>query len=135
MNPWKSFDDATNLDFYYLLNTGDKVSVFSKNIFLEIDTSVFDPLIKIIPEHPYRKNSTAFKMNVPYLIGTTNDEGGYSLSYYHHPNFVSGLSRDEFVFLLAKSGFDILIISSRDFRWPSYDIKHNDFFANHIRQH
>ena len=42
-------------------------------------------------------------MNVPYLIGTTNDEGGYSISYYHHPNFVTGLSRDEFVFLLAKT--------------------------------
>ena len=50
---WTSFDDETNLDFYYLLNTGDK----------------------IIPEHPYRKNSTAFQMNVPYLIGTTDDEG------------------------------------------------------------
>ena len=50
---WTSFDDETNLDFYYLLNTGDK----------------------IIPEHPYRKSSTAFQMNVPYLIGTTDDEG------------------------------------------------------------
>ena len=50
---WSSFDDETNLDFYYLLNTGDR----------------------IIPEHPNREKSKAFQMNVPYLIGTTDDEG------------------------------------------------------------
>ena len=104
---WTSLDDETNLDFYYLLNTGDR----------------------IIPEHPYRKNSTTFQMNVPYLIGTTDDEGrgriyfdwlpvtidkltipegGYSISYYHHPNFVSGLSWEEFIFLLAKSGLRMI---------------------------
>ena len=50
---WTSFEDETHLDFYYLLNTGER----------------------IIPEHPYRKNSKAFQINVPYLIGTTDDEG------------------------------------------------------------
>ena len=67
-------------NFYHVLRTGDR----------------------IVPANPYT-DENSFKMNVPYLIGTTNDEGGYSISYYHHPNFVTGLSRAEFVFLLAKT--------------------------------
>ena len=41
-------------------------------------------------------------------IKLTIPEGGYSISYYHHPNFVSGLSWDEFIFLLAKSGLRMI---------------------------
>ena len=68
-------------NFYFVLRTGDR----------------------IVPANPYNTTQKASKMNVPYLIGTTNDEGGYSISYYHHPNFTTGLSRTEFVFLLAKT--------------------------------
>jgi len=50
----------------------------------------------ILPRNPYGDLKKAFTMDVPYLIGRTNDEGCYSMSFYHHPKFLEGLSRDDF---------------------------------------
>ena len=56
---------------------------------------------EVLPLHPYSEG--AVTMDIPYLIGRTNDEGGYSMSYYHHPNFLSGLTEKEFKRLLVKT--------------------------------
>lgn len=86
-----SFDDLRALEmaawthtpirFYYTLTVGDD----------------------ILPVNPYVDSDNSFTMNVPYMIGRTDDEGGYSMSYYHSPNFLSGLNREEFRDLLVKA--------------------------------
>ena len=50
----------------------------------------------ILPKIPYGDLEESFTMDVPYLIGRTNDEGCYSMSFYHHPKFLEGLSKDDF---------------------------------------
>lgn len=70
--------------FYYILSVGDKV----------------------LPYHPYSEKGMENVMNIPYIIGRTNDEGGYSMSFYHHENFFEGLTREEFVELLYKTAKD-----------------------------
>ena len=86
----------TRLRFYFVLTVGDEV----------------------LPLHPYREG--ALTMDIPYLIGRTNDEGGYSMSYYHHPNFLSGLSEEEFKTLLVKTArgrglYDDATMTEEDF--------------------
>ena len=50
----------------------------------------------ILPTIPYADLEQSFKMDIPYLIGRTNDEGCYSMSFYHHPKFLEGLSKEDF---------------------------------------
>ena len=82
------FDDLRQLEmggwlseekFYFILSVGDPV----------------------IPYHPYSQKGMENIMDIPYMLGRTNDEGGYSMSFYHHQNFFSGLSRNQSCKFLA----------------------------------
>ncbi len=56
----------------------------------------FSACDSILPQIPQGDLEKSFTMDVPFLIGRTNDEGCYSMSFYHHPKFLEGLSREDF---------------------------------------